>query len=371
MNSIVSFRSCSIYDIDKIIPLLEEIYFQAQGPELAMKTVLLKPNILLDEVPEKAVTTHPVFFEAVVCFLQSRGCGKIFVGDSPAIHTPNFKPVKSNIFEICKKTGIEWVYFGKGTASISLPSGTTPVASIINEVDYIISLPKLKTHELMGYTGAIKNTFGIIPHLHKTKQHAFHRDSTSLANFLIDLNECITPDFIFMDAITAMEGSGPGNGQPYPLHLILGSTNLLAIDVVATKVIGYEPLEIATNSEAIRRKNWLSSVDDIEIQGDPAELYIRKDFKLSQKKSVWKMSFGIVAKRIPGFCSEERRPVFSAKRCIGCQACIKICSVQALHVSPDKPKKVIFDSKKCIHCFCCHEVCRYNAITIKGTSKNS
>ena len=365
MNNIVSCRSCSEYKIEKIIPLLEEIYHQAQGPELAGKTVLLKPNILMDEDPEKVVTTHPVFLEAVIRLLQSRGAEKIFVGDAPGIHSASFIPRKSGIYKVCEKTGAEWLYFAKKTASLSLPSGKTPVTSIVHEVDYIISLPKLKTHELMGFTGAIKNSFGLIPHLHKTKQHAFHRGSRSLASFLVDLNERITPDFIFMDAITSMEGSGPGNGSPYPLHLILGSTNLLALDIIATKIIGYNPLHIETNSEGLRRKKWLSSIDEIEVMGDPADLFIRKDYKLIQGISIWKMSLNVVLNRIPGFHSTERRPVFIKKRCSGCQSCIKICSVQALHISPKNPKKVIFDSKKCIHCFCCHEVCQYNAIEIR------
>jgi len=366
MNSIVSCYSCTDYDIDKILPLLEVIYTQAQGPELAGKTVLVKPNILSDDDPAKAVTTHPVFVEAVIHFLQSRSVEKILVGDAPAIHSATFKPRKSGIFDVCEKTGAEWVYFGKETVSLSLPSGKTPVTSIVHEVDFIVSLPKLKTHELMGYTGAIKNSFGLIPHLHKTKQHAFHRSSESMASFLVDLNERFTPGFIFMDAITAMEGPGPGNGSPYPLHLILGSTNLLALDIIATKIIGYDPLHIDTNSEGLRRGKWLASMDEIETKGDPVEQFFRDDFKLIQRISIWKMSRNVISKRIPGLRVAERRPVFNKKLCAGCQACVKICSVQALHIRPDNPKKVIFDSKKCIHCFCCHEVCQYKAIRVKG-----
>ena len=365
MNPIVSCHCCSTYDIEMIFPLLEEIYAQAQGPDLSKKTVLLKPNILMDDEPNKAVTTHPVFLEAVIRFLQKKGSGKIFVGDAPAFHTASFIPRKSGIYEICEKTGVEWVFFGKNTVSINLPSGKTTIASIVYDVDFIISLPKLKTHEFMGYTGAIKNSFGFIPNLHKSKQHAFNRSSRSMASFLVDLNENITPDFIFMDAITAMEGSGPGNGQPYPLHLVLGSTNLLAIDLIATKIIGYNPLHIETNIEGLMRKKWLTSIDDIIVKGISIEQSIRSNFHLIRHASIWKVSFSIVLRRIPGFRGTERRPFFSQKRCEGCKSCIKICAVQAIEISPKNPKKVIFNRKKCIHCFCCQEVCQYNAIIIK------
>ena len=365
MNCTVGCYVCTGYEVDKILPLLEEIYRQTQGPELNGKTVLVKPNILQDEATSKAVTTHPVFLEAVIRFLQSRQAGKIYVGDSPGFHAPSFIPRKSGIYEVCEKTGAEWVYFAKNATSISLPSGKTPVAAIIHEVDYFFSIPKLKTHELMGYTGAIKNTLGLIPHIHKAKQHAIHRNSRDFAAFLVDLNENITPDYIFMDGITAMEGPGPGNGIPFPLHIALGSTNLLAIDIVASRIIGYDPLQIETNLEGLNRRKWLSSIDDVIVQGVDIEQVVRTDFKRIPRVSTWKMSFNVVLQRIPGFRRTEREPVFFKKRCTGCKACLNICPVQVLRIDPGKPHKVLIDRKDCIRCFCCHEVCPNNAIEIK------
>ncbi|MDR2585015.1 MAG: DUF362 domain-containing protein [Prevotellaceae bacterium] len=365
MNPIVSCRPCPEYDADKIIPLLEEIYSQTQGPLLEGKTVLLKPNILFDEAPNKAVTTHPVFIEAVIRFLQSQKVSKIFVGDAPAMHTASFVPRKSGIWDVCQKTGAEWVFFGKKSVTCSLPSGKVPVTSIVHEVDYFFSLPKLKTHELMGFTGAIKNSFGLIPHLHKARQHAFRRSAAVMASFFIDLNEAILPDYIFMDGIVAMEGPGPGNGHPYPLNLILGSTNPLALDIIATKIIGYHPLEIETNHEGLKRKKWLTSMEEVVVQGIHIEQHIKSDFKIIRKVSLWKMSFGIVMRRIPFLRRLERRPVFAENRCIGCKACVEICPVGALFIHPKNRKKVVISNKKCIHCFCCHEVCPNSAIEIK------
>ena len=365
MNTTVSCLSCSEYDVDIIVPLLEEAYTKTEGPEVAGKTILLKPNILFDETPNKAVTTHPVFVEAVIRFLKSRQAGKIYVGDAPAVHTASFMPRKSGIYEVCERMGVEWVFFGKKSLSRSLPSGKVPVTSVVNEVDYFFSLPKLKTHELMGYSGAIKNSFGLIPHIHKAKQHAIHRSSRSMASFLLDLNEAITPDYIFMDAIVSMEGPGPGNGFPYPLHLLLGSVNPLALDIVASKIIGYPPLEIETNFEGLQRKRWLSSIDQIVVHGVELDRHIRTDYKLTRKVSLTKMSLGILIRRIPFVRNMERRPHFFKKRCIGCQRCIEICPVQALGVHHRDPKSIKIVTQKCIHCFCCHEICPNNAIEIR------
>ena len=365
MNNIVCCLFCAEYDVALLLPLLEEAYEKTQGPDVLGKTILLKPNILFDEFPHRAVTTHPVFLEAVIRFLQSRQVGKIYVGDAPAVHTASFAPQKSGIYEVCKKTGAEWVYFGKSSFSYALPSGKVPLTSIIKEVDYFFSLPKLKTHELMGYTGAVKNTFGLIPHIHKAKQHALHRNPRTMASMLLDLNEAFTPDYIFMDAIQSMEGPGPGNGTPYPLRLLLGSTNPLALDIVASKIIGYHPLELETNIEGLRRKKWLSSVEQIVVHGVTIEEQIRTDYKLTRRSSMGKMSLGIVLRFIPFFRKRERRPFFLTGRCIGCQKCVEICPVRAISALPNNPKEIRLNVKKCIHCFCCHEVCPQNAIEVR------
>lgn len=365
MNNIVSCHPCAEYQVEKIIPLLEVIYKEAQGPPLAGKKILLKPNILFDEEPQRAVTTHPAFVEAVILFLQSQGAGKISVGDAPAIHGQDFKPRKTGIWDVCQKTGAEWVFFGKNASSIKLRKETVPIAGAALEADYIFSLPKLKTHELMGYTGAIKNTFGLIPGLNKAKQHAFHQSSRAMAKFLLDLNEALTPGFIFMDAILAMEGPGPGNGTPYPLNLMLGSTNPLALDVIASGIIGYKPVQIETTHQGLLRRKWLASPEDIEVKGSDVASLVRKDFKLIEQVSMWKMGFDIVLRRLPFLRRVERRPFFLKANCKGCKACVNICPVSALRISDNNPCKVVIRDSKCIRCYCCHEICPFNAIEIK------
>ncbi|MDR0364739.1 MAG: DUF362 domain-containing protein [Bacteroidales bacterium] len=365
MNPVVSCRSCSYYDVDQLTPLLESIYAEAQGPDIEGKRILLKPNVLFDEEPQRAITTHPAFLEAVIKFLQSRNAAKIYVGDAPAIHGADFKPRKSGIWGVCEKTGAEWTFFGKNASSFKLKNRSVPIASIIHQVDYIFSLPKLKTHELMGYTGAIKNSFGLIPGLNKAAQHAFHQSAKAMGKFLLDLNEARTPDFIFMDAILAMEGEGPGNGIPYSLNLALGSTNPLAIDMIAAEIIGYNPLQIETNRQGMARKKWLDAPEDIILKGADIKDLIRDDFQLIQRISMWKMMVGIVLRRIPALRRFERRPIFNDKKCAGCKACIEICPVSVLSISDKNSHKVMIKDRRCIRCFCCHEVCKYDAIEIK------
>ena len=111
----------------------------------------------------------------------------------------------------------------------TIRKGKIRIASIVDEVDLIISLPKFKNHELVYFTGAIKNTLGLFRDFSKGKQHALHQDRTRFGEFLVDLNEAVTPDYFLMDGIMGMEGPGPGRGFPVEIGLLLGSTNPLIL----------------------------------------------------------------------------------------------------------------------------------------------
>jgi uncharacterized protein (DUF362 family) len=157
MNNKISVRKCDEYDLHKVYDLISDIYIKTDGPDVKGKRVLVKPNILTDDDPSKCISTHPVVVEAMVRFLQSMGA-TVMVGDSPAVHTPKFKGEKSGIFKVCETTGAKWIDFMSNPVEKSLRKGKIRVAAIADQVDLIISLPKFKNHELVYFTGAIKNT---------------------------------------------------------------------------------------------------------------------------------------------------------------------------------------------------------------------
>jgi len=108
---------------------------------------------------------------------------------------------------------------------------------------------------------------GLVPGFSKAKQHALHQNRGIFGEFLVDLNEAVTPDYFFMDAVMGMEGPGPGRGIPVKIGLLLGSTNPLILDLTASKIAGYEPLVIPTSKTAFFRKRWLQSEEDIIYDG--------------------------------------------------------------------------------------------------------
>jgi uncharacterized protein (DUF362 family)/Pyruvate/2-oxoacid:ferredoxin oxidoreductase delta subunit len=328
------------------------------------KKVLVKPNILNDRDPSRVICTHHVVVEAVVRLLQAKGA-KVYVGDSPSIHTRSLRPEKSGIMQVCEKTGAEWVDFLKNPGEVELRKGKIRIASIIREVDLIVSLPKFKNHELVYFTGAIKNTLGLVPGFTKAKQHALHNDRLSFSEFLVSLNEALTPDFYIMDGIIAMQGPGPAQGFAYNMGLLLGSSNPLALDIIASRIAGYDPMDIMTSSIALKRGNWLKNISDIIYDGPEISSLIRKDFKKIPVKGNENISLKFISKRLPFIRKTEKRPVFLHDKCTGCLECIKICPANAIAMHPARQNYVSLTDSKCIRCFCCSEVCQYNAVEIR------
>jgi uncharacterized protein (DUF362 family)/Pyruvate/2-oxoacid:ferredoxin oxidoreductase delta subunit len=364
MNNKVAVRKCKEYDIHEVFNLISEIYSKTEGPEVLGKRVLVKPNILTDDDPARCISTHPVVVEAMVRFLQSKGA-IVLVGDSPAVHTQKFRGEKSGIYKVCEITGAEWVDFMVNPADIKLRKGKIKVAGIINQVDLIISLPKFKNHELVYFTGAIKNTLGLVPGFNKAKQHAKHQDRQKFGEFLVDLNESITPDYFLMDGIMGMEGPGPGGGFPSEIGLLLGSTNPLVLDMIASQIAGYEIFLIPTTKTAFFRKKWLQLVEDIVYDGPEITSIIKEGFKKIPVSGNNNISLQFVLKRIKFLKKLERRPVFIHNKCTGCLKCVKICPVKAIQPLPSRKTHIVLTDSKCIRCFCCSEVCTDDAVEVR------
>lgn len=364
MNTRVAVRKCPVYDADQIQEIISDIYTTCGGPPVSGKRVLLKPNLLTDDRPEKCITTHPAVMEAMVRFLQNEGA-TVMIGDSPAVHIRSFTPVKSGVADICARTGAEWMDFMKKSSTVKLQRGNIKVTSVIHDADLIISLPKLKNHELVYYTGAIKNTLGLVPGFVKAAQHALYQDRERFGAFLVDLNEAIPQHFFLMDGIEAMQGSGPAQGIPARTEVLIGSTNPLALDIIACTIIGYDPLTIPTNLIGLARGRWLESRDQIIYDGPEIDTLIRKEFIRIPLANFKNIAVRFIRNRLLTVRRLQRRPVFLHDRCTGCRDCIKICPKNAIRMHEVKTNHVVLTDSKCIRCFCCSEVCPANAVEVR------
>lgn len=352
----VSVRRVSRYRNDSILKAVSEIYMAAGGPDPYGKKILLKPNILADLPPERAVTTHPAVFRAVAVYFQQRGA-EVLAGDSPAIHNTSFKAEKCGIRGVCKELDIEWVDF----SADPIRRNKFKLANVLDRVDHVVSLPKCKTHELTYFTGAVKNLFGLIPGFSKATLHAKYPNRNVFSDMVLDLLETVKPSFAFMDAIIGMEGAGPQNGKAKHIGLLLGSADPVALDISTAQIIGYNPLQIPMFKFALERDTYVNAVNDIILEGGDLRDFRVKNFKrVSIDRGCNLIYMGIRSERLRR--RFDRRPIFDHERCIRCGKCVQICKAGALSI---KEGKVHIYDPNCIRCYCCQEVCPVNAIEIK------
>ena len=378
MDKKVGIERCASYDPGELYGALKRAVELAGGLDVTGKTVLLKPNIVFDAPVEKAICTHPVFLEAAIRLVREMGARRILAGDSPGFQKPGLYSKLSGLGEAAERSGAEWLDFTKEKIELPCTEGRLMkrfgVTSAAREADFIISLPKLKTHQLMYFTGAMKNIFGLIPSMEKTPFHVRFPGIESFASMLVDLNLAVKPSYALMDAVTGMEGPGPSAGTPRHIGLVLASSNLLAMDAAASAIIAYPPEAIPVNREALSRGYWLRDFSEIEYPGlSPADVRIPDYLKIAFKKS----SSQVIDFILPPFLRKWRDsfapgPEIQHGRCLRCGDCVRICASGAMsNAGEGKERRIVIDYRRCIRCFCCHEICPVKAIEIsKGRPKN-
>lgn len=332
--------------------------------------VLIKPNVLIGLNPGAAATTHPALVSAVVKHVIS--CQALpFVGDSPGNAFGNIKEAfeKTGIKQAAESAGARMIYFHEnGIIELNSPSKnrfqkTLRISKPVLEMDVIINLPKIKTHNLTLYTGAIKNMFGVVPGFYKAQFHANALKPQDFAKAMVDIIEITKPGFTIMDAIIGMEGIGPSAGDPRKLGAIIASTDIVALDAIASYLIGFEPEQIDTTLEAFRRNLGEMDINKIKIIGATLKEMRQADWKHPASiywLTKW-MPEIINSLAAPLIRQLRIDPVIDQKKCKTCLICLNNCPVKAI----TKNKQVKIDLSKCINCFCCHELCPYKAIDLK------
>ena len=109
--------------------------------------------------------------------------------------------------------------------------------------DFIVSMPKVKTHHWTGVTLSMKNMFGIVP----GSRYGWPKNVLHWAGIhesILDICATVRPHFVIADGIIAMEGDGPLNGTPKALHTILLADDPVAADSALTRLLGFNPWSI-------------------------------------------------------------------------------------------------------------------------------
>jgi uncharacterized protein (DUF362 family)/ferredoxin len=374
MEKRVAASRCADYAPGAVEKALERALELAPPPDVRGKVVLLKPNMLMGARAEKAVSTHPEVLRAAIRAFRAAGASRILVGESPGYQSMESAAVACGLSEVIESEGVEAANFSRG-AMVDNPRGALvksfEFAGEWAQADILVSLPKLKTHSLLRYTGAIKNLFGLVPGFAKAAFHFRFPEISAFSRMIADLALCAQADYAIMDAVVGMEGPGPGSGDPRKVGLILASANLLALDRAACRIIGYDPDEITYLAEALSSSAWLGPGEDAELVGeDLADIRVH-GFKLVHRVDPVGFQKWVPAPlRALARAFLVPRPVFDGKKCLRCSACIGICPAAALSYAPDPSnarygKRVAIDYRACIKCYCCHEICPADAIRLR------
>jgi len=234
--------------------------------------VLVKPNFLRAAPAERAVSPHPEVVRALLVRLLDLGA-RVRIGDSPAFGTARGVARATGILEVANDLGIPIVELRKPGLVVT-PRPESLRLQIDREVldsDAVVNLCKLKNHQQMGMTGAVKNLFGCITGKRKPAWHLRLGDRhNDFADMLLEVYRAVAPVINVCDGILAMEGNGPGDGDPRKLGVLLAAEDGVALDTVAAQIVGY-PLEDLRILKAARdRQLGCASPDAINIVGDCA-----------------------------------------------------------------------------------------------------
>ncbi|WP_174591788.1 DUF362 domain-containing protein [Methanocella conradii] len=370
MSYEVSVVKCETYDEAEVRKAVEEGLAPLGGLGSVVKKgdrVLIKLNLLAAKPPEAAVTTHPALAKAVVNMIKELGAIPM-VGDSPGGRSTmtSYKALlkATGIQQMADETGCAIVRFDGEVADTNAESARTykklKIAKAVTEAEVIISLPKMKTHTLTYFTGAVKMLYGYLPGMTKAEYHLHTaRDVGMFAELLLDLYEARRPDLSIMDAIVGMEGAGPQHGSPRRIGLVMASKSCTALDYVAATIAGFDPMSVPTIKKAYERNIGPADLKDIQVYGEKVEPLIIKDFKKPHTMQL---------NRIPPFLLNSLRRFVSDRPCIDpakcrmCGACARECPPKAIRFVKGKIPSI--DHNKCIRCYCCQELCPEGAVYV-------
>ena len=224
--------------------------FLELGVNLTGRRVLLKPNMVEYEVGT-AINTHPHVVAGAAIACRRAGAAEVVVGEGPG-HRRDIEYLLSctGLGDRLREERIRFVDLNHDDVRmVKLRSSFTGMRELALPVellrsDFIISMPKLKTHHWAGITCSMKNLFGTVPGaVYGWPKNLLHMHG--IPNSILDLVATIRPSLAIVDAVTAMEGDGPIMGRPRALGFIGMGSDPVAVDATCARVIGLDPNKIS------------------------------------------------------------------------------------------------------------------------------
>ena len=327
-------------------------------------SVLIKPNLLGDSAPDRAVTTHPEVVRAAIRQVKAAG-GEPMVGDSPSAAV-NAESVweRSGMKAVCREDSVRLLNLEEAGSEISTFEGIPySLARPALNAGLILNLPKFKTHSLTLLTNAVKNLYGLLPGYQKTTMHQALARREQFGRFLAHIYRKIMPGLTISDAIVGMDGEGPSNGDPVAVGLLAASADGAALDAALCRLVGFDCRQVPYLLELYSRPGGAPAFPEIRWAGDSPAAIAAPRFRPPRTAGLTSM-FPPAAVRVLAPLVWIR-PQFG-RNCALCGLCVKSCPTSALAIKAGRLVPRLAASR-CIGCCCCHEVCPMNAIEMRGS----
>jgi uncharacterized protein (DUF362 family) len=274
-RSEVALLPADSYDIDFADVIgrgLRELAIDVRG-----RRVLLKPNMVEYEAGT-AINTNPLVVIGTAVALRRAGAADVVVGEGPGHRRDTeYLLTKTGLFDHLREHRIRFVDLNEDDVEyVPLRSRFTGLERLALPVevlrsDFIVSMPKLKTHHWAGLTASMKNFFGTVPGaVYGWPKNVLH--IRGIEQSILDLVATIRPHLAILDAVTAMEGDGPIMGRPRKVGFVGIARDQAALDATAARVIGLDPRKLPYISEA---RKFLGNIDEwrIDQRGEPVARY--------------------------------------------------------------------------------------------------
>ena len=366
----VAATQCVSYDRETVCAAVEDAFRLLGGVESIVapgQRVLLKASVLRAAAPDLAVTTHPEVVRAVGRVIKAAG-GVVRVGDSSGgvDYGKTDEALRAcGIAEVAEEEGFGLVNFDTcGVTQLDAPDGRflrrIKVSKAVTDADVIVSVAKLKTHIEVLYTGAVKNLLGCLPGAGKLIVHRTAPKPSDLSEALLDIYAAVRPQFSVVDGIVAMEGDGPNRGDPREVGAIVAGRDGVAVDAVASRIVGFRPGELPLLTRGEERGLGVADLDRINVLGAPISDLEAPDFKKPSNFVMRALPNALLKMLNRYFFTVD--PVIETDRCEACGTCARACPAQAIE---EIDERYGIDYAKCIRCMCCHELCPETAVGIK------
>lgn len=214
------------------------------------RRVLLKPNLVEPNRHVPQMTTNPAVIVAAADVFRSWGASVVVGEGSGHVRDTEVILDESGVGDALRSAGVEFVDLNYDAMGVVPNRGRVSALKELHmprtvlEADLIVSMPKMKTHHWVGFTGSLKNMYGVLPGIkYGWPKNVLHH--AGIPQTVVDINASLPPTIGIVDGILCMEGDGPIMGTPKPMGIVAVGLDRVALDATLARIMGIEPANIS------------------------------------------------------------------------------------------------------------------------------